>query len=255
MKAHNLDAFLKLPADPTPFHCFPLLPRNGLLLVFGPTKHYKSFFMMNMCYELAEGLPVLGKWPISGDPKRVLYIEQECGQDEAQRRLGKIHGYRKGKNVQDNLWIVSRDLDCALDSQQGLDVLLKHVEMAKPQIIVLDPFSWFHSRPGNDNDEIKGLVKKFLKLTQEKNMASMFSHHSGKRSEFRNGDGTDVTSIKGATALAEAASSIIGLSKPTTSETVIRLDFTLRHAPNPKHFKIKFDGEDDGDTNTFAIVP
>jgi RecA-family ATPase len=251
LKAYNLNDFLQLPPDPTPFHCHPILPKNGMLLLFAPTKYFKSYLTMNMGYSLAEGSDVLGIWPVQGGPKRVLLIEQECGQDEAQDRLRKIHAYRQGKNAINNLWVVSKDLDCALDTEHGLSTIQKHMDLAKPQILILDPFSWFHSRPGNDNDEIKRLAKKLLAWQMEKNLATIINLHTSKRSEFRNGDGSDVNSIKGASALAEAASSIIGMSEPTTDKTIKRLHFTLRHGKDPKPIKIQFLEE----SGTFVVIP
>jgi RecA-family ATPase len=244
LQAHNLQDFLALPPNPAPFHAYPILPRNGMMLVYGSTKQYKSFVTMNMGYEFAEGLPVLGVWSVTGGPKRVLLIEQECGQDEAQRRMREIHNKRQGKFVEQNLWVVSKDLDCVIDDPE-LKVLNEHVKMAKPQILILDPFSWFHSRPGNDNDEIKRVIKNLLKWQMKHDIATILNHHTTKKNEFHNGDGSDLNAIKGASALSEAASSIIGISQPTSAKTIKQLHFTFRHGAEPQPLKVQFQ-EDSG---------
>ena len=222
-----------------------------MLLLFAQTKQFKSYLTMNIGYSLSEGTDVLGIWSVLGGPKRVLLIEQECGQDEAQDRLKKIHEYRRGKNALNNFWVVSKDLGCALDTEQGRLTIQKHIDMAKPQILMLDPFSWFHSRPSNDNDEIKRLVRWMLGWQVEKNLATIINLHTSKRSEFRNGDGSDVNSIKGASSLAEAASALIGISQPTTDKTIKQLHVTLRHGKDPKPIKIQFLEE----SGTFAVMP
>lgn len=253
MVAHTLDNFIKLPPDPTPFHVFPLLPKHGMLLVFAPTKYLKSFLALNLAYDLAEGRTFWSGYKVKS-PKRVLVLEQECGQDELQSRVRKIHAWRAGGHAPDNLWLVSKDLDCALDSDKGLEIIQKHVEQAKPEIIVLDPLSWFHSKNGNDNDDMKWLMRRLLKWQQDNNLASIVTAHCGKPGEFRSGNGGDINSIKGASAIGEAASAVIGLSRPSSSKTIIQLNYTLRHAGDPPPTKLQFDGESGKDTNTFEVV-
>jgi len=216
----------------------------------------KSYLALNMAYDLAEGTDVCGLWPVKGGPKRVLLIEQECGQDELQRRAGKIHAWRAGQWASENLWLVSKDLDCVLDTDHGMELIQKHVNKSQAQIVVFDPLSWFHSKNGNDNDDMKWLMRRMLKWQQEKNLASIMTHHCGKPSDWRSGNGTDINSIKGASAVQEAASSVCGISRPTASNTIIRLDFTFRHAPNPKRpVKLQFKEEGEAGEGTFELMP
>lgn len=249
-KAYALDQFLQLPPDRTPFHCHPLLPRNGMMLIYAPTKYLKSFLSLNVAYQFAEGSDVFGTWPVKGGGKKVLVIEQECGRDEAQSRAGKLHAARCGRFAGDNLYIVSKDLDCAIDTASGMALIESHIAESQAEIVVLDPWSWFHSVPENDNTEIKKQVRKLLKWQQEHNIATIVTHHTAKRGEFRAGNGTDIDSIKGGTALAEACSSVVGLSRPTSDPTLLRLDFTLRHAANPHPVKLQFDGT----SGSFSVV-
>jgi len=117
--AQSLEQFLAIPPDPQFFHVWPLLPRQGKLFIGAEAKSLKSMLALNMAYELAEGLPVLGCFKTSGE-KRVLVIEQEIGQQRLQERLRKIHSQRGGVKVSDNLWVVSKDLGARLDTQEGL---------------------------------------------------------------------------------------------------------------------------------------
>lgn len=242
-KAHSLDNFLALPPDPTPFNVWPLLPKTGMMLIFAPTKYLKSYLALNIAYQLANGDKVLDTWEVKNGPKRVLVIEQECGRDEAQSRARNLHRYKMGQWAGDNLWLVSKDLDCAVDSASGMALIDKHVTDSNAQIVVLDPWSWFHSRPENDNGEMKALVRKVLKWQQERKIATILTHHTSKPSEWRKGNGMDINSIKGGSALAEACSTIIGLSRPLPDDKdVLRLDFTCRHAADPFPLKLRFNG-------------
>lgn len=111
-------SFITQVIKPGYFYIKPLLPRKGKLLLAADPKAFKSMLALNIAYSLCEGSLVMDTFHVSG-PKRVLVIEQEVGPERLIKRLKDIHGARKGTKIQSALWLVSKELDCRLDTKDG----------------------------------------------------------------------------------------------------------------------------------------
>ena len=243
----SLDDFLKMPADITPYICFPLLPKEGMMVIAAPSKTYKSFLSMNIAYDLANGDPLLGLWAVKA-ASRVLLIEQEIGPFRLQERLLKLDKKRQGADAPRNLRITSKDLGCNLDTERGLATIELHIQDCMPQVVIFDPLQWFHSQDENDNSEMQKVVKQIMHLQSKYNFASIIIHHMGKEGEFRNGRGPE--SQRGASVLRADSDTNISIYRPNIRrQKEISLEMELRSAENPPPLDLIFDGV----TGTFSV--
>lgn len=243
--ALDLDTFLKQAPDSQYWHCWPLLPKRGKLFIGAEAKSFKSMLALNMAYELAEGLPVLGQFPVAksldGQPasKRVLVIEQEIGQQRLQERLERIHKARAGRHVGGNLWVVSKDLGARLDTDEGLKIVRGHIEQAAPHILIIDPLRKFHVLDEDSSTQMGGLMRVLDKLVEDYDMAVIIVHHHGKPKEDR--PRTSPTNMRGSSVLYDEGDTYITVTEPDWRHKRLRqLNFVLRSADDPRPMQLEF---------------
>lgn len=247
--ANSLEHLLSVPIPPTKYHVFPLIPVKGVLIIGAQPKSYKSFLALNMAYDMSEGQPVLGRWSCDDKPKTVLLLEQELGEWRLKERLNSVHRYREGKLAPQNLYYASKDLSCNLDTSPGILKIKEHIESCHPDIVIYDPFIWFHNKDENDNTEMHGLMKEIFKLNEEYGHSSIVIHHMGKPGENRTGD--DPTSLRGGSSIYGAVDTVVTIGKPVQNDqTHLRLKFSLRSAENPFPMDIRLDNN----TMTFKEI-
>lgn len=238
--ADKLQEFLALPADKTPYICFPLLPKEGMMVIAAPSKTYKSFLSMNIAYNLADGQPLFDLWGVK-NPVRVLLIEQEIGPFRLQERLRKLDDKKRGEWAQLNLWVASKDLSCNLDTERGLAAIQKHIGDCAPDVVIFDPLQWFHSQDENDNTSMHKVIKQIQLLQKEYHFASIVIHHMGKEGDFRNGRGPE--SQRGASVLRADADTNISVYRPNIrQQKQITVEMEFRSAENPAPLELTFDG-------------
>lgn len=237
--AQSLEQFLAIPPDPQFFHVWPLLPRQGKLFIGAEAKSLKSMLALNMAYELAEGLPVLGCFKTSGE-KRVLVIEQEIGQQRLQERLRKIHSQRGGVKVSDNLWVVSKDLGARLDTQEGLSIIRGHIEQAAPHVIVFDPLRKFHTQDEDSSTQMGALMRVIDGLHEQYDIATIIVHHHGKPREDRQRNSP--VNLRGSSVLYDEGDSYVTVTRPDwRNHDLIQLSFVLRSAEDPHPMRLQLD--------------
>lgn len=245
----SLEQLLSMPADKTFYLAFPLLPKGGRVMIGAPPKHKKSMIALNMAYDLAEGLPLLGLTSKDGEPlwrpKRpytVLYCEQEIGQYRLKERLEKIHSYRNGVIARGNLHFEPKGSGIMLDTPEGMAILAAKVGALKPDVVVLDPLRKFHTKDEDSSTEMVKVFKAVDKLQEEYGVTVIMVHHAGKKSEFR--DGSSPESLRGSSEIYADGDTFVMIEQPVkTDDNVLRLNFSLRSAENPRPVMLRFRDE------------
>ena len=174
-----------------------LLPETGCLLLTGKTETGKSVVGMDMALSLALGMPLFGASRPDGTahfpvrrPVKVLYLDSELGPPGAHQRLKlfyqqKIHGVC----LEDMFKIVSGDFaplslhnagDTAFQNLEGL------VAAEKPGVLIVDPFSDYHSADENDNS-IRLVFAQLRMLQKKYTFASILLHHESDKDIFIEG--------------------------------------------------------------------
>jgi RecA-family ATPase len=245
--AVSLGELLAQPADPTYYLVFPLLPRGGRLLIGAPPKSKKSMLALNMAYDLAEGLPLLGLRDKDGDglwrPKRpytVLYVENEIGQYRLKERMTQIQSARSGDVAPSNLYFEPKGSGIMLDTPEGLGILKARIDALKPDVLVIDPLRKFHTQDEDSSTEMVKVFKTIDALQEENGLTVVMVHHAGKRSEFRDAESPE--SLRGSSEIFADGDTFVIVSQPAKSDdNLLKLSFTLRSGENPRPLHLKFD--------------
>lgn len=222
-----------------------LLPDNGLMVIGGPPKSYKSFVASTMLNHLVTGTPLFGavRYPHGHDrnpeilfpiprPMRVLYLEQEIGfQDVKERLLGGIDLMTpEHRNLLlDNFFVYSRDIEMQLDKPEGVAKLDSLIAAVKPDVVCFDPLIEFHSSDENDASEMNRVLKNLDFLRQRHHFATIICHHTSKPSATSSRSGADL--LRGSSVLYGKGDSFLILSRrrgSRRSQIQTQVDFTIR---------------------------
>lgn len=232
-----------------PFLVFPILPKNGKLLLYAPAKHLKSTVLINMLYDFGEGLPILGNgsWTVDR-PIPSLLIEQELGQHAVYRKYKAIDAFRGGLIAPENIHVLSKERSIKLDTDEGIARLSKEIEESMPiEILALDPLRKLHFSDENDNTMCARIIDVMDYLIKTYDLSIILVHHSGYPSEYNK-----TGHPRGCSMWRDDADTILKLTRPIPNNfRHIRVQIEeLRHAEPPP----KFDLILDPDTYTFNRV-
>lgn len=146
----------------------------------GLAKVGKSYLVQNLIRDVTKADRPL--WGIDRctipQPLRVLYVEQELGEIEFQRRLYECY---TDELPSENFWWLSR-VPLAMDTATGVNKLSELVHENGIQVVVIDPIS--RAMEGTEsNEHIKRLADRlqtFLYLTSDLSTSVVLVHHFGK---------------------------------------------------------------------------
>ncbi len=157
--------------------------QNSLFLVGIPKKAVKSWLLFNLAWDLSEGKPV---WGIENTktgflfkpkkPMRVIFFTQEDTEDDLHDRYALMSS--SGRQPNENLWYVQKDLTMCFDNEKGIEKIDSHLQEASPvDLVIFDPFRRMHYASENDSEVIAKLWKIVSVICKEYNCSVMFSHH------------------------------------------------------------------------------
>ena len=140
-----------------------------------------------MAWDLSEGRPL---WGIrhtkkgfllqAAKPLRTVYFTQEDTEDDLHDRFDLMR--RAGREPNDRVWVVPKNLKMLLDSIAGMDVIKKEIDevvaTAGPvDLILFDPMRRMHAKSENDSEVIAALWGKLDEIHVKYNCSTIFSHH------------------------------------------------------------------------------
>jgi RecA-family ATPase len=216
-----------------------LLKRNSILVIGGPPKSMKSMVSMSLALDLASGRPLWGLGVNSHNsgfgvsrPHRVLIIEKELGYEDCQIRLRTMWnglGPRAQELVDENVMVDSCDMTLRLDTTDGQLAMKRAIEMARPDVVVLDPLVEFHQL-NEDHSQDMGKVLGALDLLRYRlGFATVINHHRTKLP--RDGAVTEddtPESLRGSSRLFGKVDSVVMLRANPHRPGVVVASFTLR---------------------------
>jgi AAA domain/DnaB-like helicase N terminal domain len=182
LTAVRADELLSLEIKPREMLLDPLLPEQGLAMLYGYRGTGKTYLALGIAVAVATGGSFL-KWkaPL---PRNVLYVDGELPAKTVQERVRVILGTHLAP---ENLRIVTPDLqDCpmpdlsTLDGQRRLDPLVEGVVL-----VVLDNLSAL-CRTGNENEGQDWLsIQGWMLGLRKRGISVLFLHHAGKNRSQR----------------------------------------------------------------------
>ena len=184
--ALDMATFLTLPLTARGYLLDPVLPRQGIAILYAARGIGKTFMALSMGLAVASGGTVL-KWQ-AATPKRVLYVDGEMPAITMQERLAALmSGMAPPPHVLQNLTIVTPDVQpmpmpdlSTTAGQAALEPLLCGRDM-----LILDNISTL-CRTGKENESQSWqLMQSWLLDLRRRGLTVLLIHHAGKSGDQR----------------------------------------------------------------------
>src|SRR6185436_9030045 len=152
----------------------------------------------------------------------VLLIDQERFRGETQRRLKAVLSAKtlNGADLKNNLFIRC-GTSTRLDLAHSYDAFHKELSELRPDLVIIDSFTTFHTREENNRKDIQEVLEKVKTLRNEFGCTFIFIDHEGKGvfNEKEQGQEPSAFKMVGSIAKPAAAEFIFTVRKtdPTTS--------------------------------------
>lgn len=178
MRILNLEEYseLELPGQDLKWVVKDLIPKPGLITILGEPKSGKSFFALQVCLNLAQGLPVFG---VPTEPHRTLYLQFDTSNTVWKERIVGLRD--RGIDISGQIMMVHPDdlpKPCNLERQVTRDTLKKALDTCQPDIVVIDVLRELHQKNENDSTDMKIIGDHMMSLFQ--NQTILLVHHSKK---------------------------------------------------------------------------
>lgn len=164
------------------------LIRHKLHILSSETGTGKSIYTLALCYAIASGEPLFGKYPVSHQGK-VIYVDEENSEDIIKERIAGLCA-RKDVPI---MFLHMQQVK--LDKGPFLDLLEKLVDEIHPELIVFDSLICFHNKDENSNSEMRDIMRDCGKRLCNKGPAVLFQHHLGKNTGTSRGAGDIVSAV------------------------------------------------------------
>lgn len=186
LKAHDIGSFLALDIPPREMLVDPILPSQGLAMMYSKRGVGKTHIALGIAYAVAAGATFL-RWTVS-DPRPVLYLDGEMPARTMQERLASIVASNdKEPPSADFLKIITPDLQdegfpdlASAEGQQAVEPHLKDVAL-----VVVDNLSTL-CRFGRENEaESWGPVQEWILGLRKRGLSVLLVHHANKTGSQR----------------------------------------------------------------------
>lgn len=221
----------------------PNLIQSGLVILAGTHKSGKSFFNLQLAYEIALGGDVLG-YPHPVDSGQTLFLDLEVSKELTWERLEQIAEKRsgvlpKGLTIQNYEFL--READDVASRFQEVEAWIK--AQPNPKLVIIDTKQAFlgaeDDPKGRESDYAAAVrtLTPFRDLANKYNITVLLTHHTNKGSKY-----TDpFDRVLGSSGIAATADETLVLSKPR-NEREATLDVTGRRIKEAR-YKLTFDTE------------
>ena len=217
-----------------------VLPVGGKLILAGSPKANKSFCVLNMMLDLVRGRRIFDAtyksgapvFPV-GQPWRILYLEQELGEQGLLERLKGTDG-KPGliSEIDPNglqFFVQPRDTAMRLDTPEGRDYISAIVDSIRPDVTVFDPMAKFHLSDENSAQEMGACLRVADHLIEDFGTAVVLVHHIGKQNEENPRRGGD--RLRGSSAIFGDVDTLVEVTRKSNEhhpEPILELTFELR---------------------------
>jgi len=158
----------------------PILPAQGLAMLFAQRGVGKSHVAIGIAYAVASGGKFL-KWS-APKPRRVVYLDGEMAYSEARSRFMRAHAMSSEKMKPGFLQIITRDAqDCPmpdLSTLEGRESLEPY--LVDSELVILDNLSCLFRTGDESNAECWHEAQEWLLDLKRRSITVLFIHHAGK---------------------------------------------------------------------------
>ena len=184
----NIKEFLEREIAPREFILSPIIPTQGLVMIYAPRGVGKTFVSLSVACSVASGSSMFGGRWHSPNSRKVLFVDGEMPASVLQERFaGIIAGIETDFDCSDNLKIITQDLQKNgirdLSTIEGQQYIEEHLDGIK--LLILDNLSSL-CRSGRENESESWLpLQEWLLTLRRRNISVLLIHHAGKNGNQR----------------------------------------------------------------------
>ncbi|HUF53686.1 MAG TPA: AAA family ATPase, partial [Dehalococcoidia bacterium] len=172
------------------------VPRLPIVAFAGAPGVGKSWLVEAMGLAIAGGQPFLGQYQTR--QAKVILLDAENPKIIVMERIRRLAA---GMGLPEDIpFVVRTNVHIDLTQKPGQDGLRSLIEEERPEVVVLDTLSSFHSANENDGQEMTGVMRTLRQFADEFEATFLLLHHLRKASRFNTGNGVDA--YKGAVNIA-----------------------------------------------------
>lgn len=218
--------------------------RGTVTTVIAPGGTGKSALMVAAALSLATGRQLLGK-SVWGGTQRVLLWNLEDDRDELTRQIVacSLHHGVSDRDYEGRFFVndAAMPLCTATKGRDGLtihqsviDALIAAIRAEGVDVLIVDPLVSSHRAEENDNGQIDVIAKLWAMIARETGCCIVLVHHSRKLG----GQQVDAESARGASALGNAARSVLVLNRMDPREAT---RFGIREEDRRNYIRVSND--------------
>ena len=221
-QTNNIDTFLSKDIKTESLIGEGLLDLGDTLLLVGPSEVGKSFFALQLAFDLATGRPFLGRYTVSR-PTSVLLLQSEMSEGRYQERVRKLRRNYPDKYIPLEL---ATTYIFRLDNDEDFAQLQDAIGAVNAEVLILDPLRPFFQGDENSSQVIDNLFHTIRALNQSKPITTILSHHESKPNADTFGRDLRAGKYKsrGSSVLTDRPGSVFRL-EPTRDYETVRLVF------------------------------
>lgn len=173
MIVHDVRDYVTQRVPPPPFHVQELLPKGGVLLLYGVTGVMKSWLAQHMAFCIATGSDWLSFRTVQG---RCFLANFEISPSSYHHRLELMSQHFA---LEEQMFIQASPSIMYLEQEENFREFQAAIEEAQPEVIILDCLSGCFGGDENNGREVSDFIAKMTEL-RGNNRSLVIIHHSNK---------------------------------------------------------------------------
>lgn len=208
-------------------------------LVFGPSKSGKTIFCENLAMSIASGAEDFMGYPLSGIPKKILFVGlEEHWENRAERnklQFDAISNEKKGL-VNSNFRYQGIDFQKFILTNNDWESLEMLIKESEAEVVFIDSITRMNPGKLENSDTVELITRKLRSICYDNMITLVCIHHTPKMYDSQ----ITIDKIKGSSVFAQEADFAIGINKTSKGYRYLKNVF-FRYAPDDDTYVKEFD--------------
>ena len=151
---------------------------QGVGVIGGQPKSFKSWLALEMATAIAAGIPCLGLFEVRNPGPTLVYLAEDALPDVRQRLVSICKARELELDTLELHVITAPTL--RLDVEDDFRRLIETIKLVKPRLLVLDPFVRLHTSDENRSNEVAAILGRLRDIQRSLEVAILVVHHARK---------------------------------------------------------------------------